>query len=108
MQMIEELLTMAEIRHAETCFLQDPGEPHAVWHDAITADGSDFGNEVYRHRYTVELCEPYAAQSPEAHAALRQVLDDNGIPWTKGIRMFYTDLQYFVTKYDFEYTERRG
>ena len=105
---INEILDEAGIRHAETLFLQPPDAVHAVWHDDITAEGSDFGNETYRHRYTVELCEPYAAQSPEAHEALRDVLDANGIHWVKKLRIFYTDLQYFVTTYEFEFLERRG
>ena len=79
----------------------------ASWGDEITADGSDFCNELYTHRYTAYLFQPRDAADDSAREALQSVLDANGIRFTRQPRIFYEDLQLFCTTYTFDVVERR-
>lgn len=91
----------------ETVYLQAPAHTHACWGDRITADGSDYGNEIRTHDYTLELYELPDAPDPDAHARLCDVLDAEGIAWTKEPRVYLLDTQLFMTTYSFRCTERR-
>lgn len=104
--MIDDILREAGIPGRETLFIDPPGGVFAAWGDEIDADGSDYGNEVHRHHYTLELFEPRDTSGNAAHKALQGVLDVNGIHYRKQARIFYEDLQYFCTTYTFEVVER--
>lgn len=106
MRIIEDILERAKIPGVETAFLSPPGGVLAVWHESIDADGSDFGNEIYRREFEVELFEPRDAPSPESHLALQRALDGEAIPWRKNRRVFYEDIQYYCTTYSFDVVER--
>lgn len=103
---IDEIFAAAGIPARETLWVNPPGGAFAAWGEEINASGSDFGNEIYERRYSVELFEPRDMQSPEAHRALQRVLDDEAIPFRKSTRIFYEDIQYFCTTYEFNMTER--
>lgn len=105
--MLEEIIRELPFPVAETYFLQPPGGVHAIYGDRISADGSDFDNEIRTHYITLELYEPLTGQSPSAHAALQEALDSNGIPWNKSERMWFADERLLCTTYTFNYTERR-
>lgn len=104
--LIDDILREAELPGQETMYIDPPGGVFCAWSDEIEADGSDFCNEVAEHNYTVELFEPRDAQRPDKHRALQGVLNNNGIPYHKSERIFYEDIQYFITTYTFGVVER--
>ena len=105
--LMDDILREAGIPGRETLYIDAPGGCYVSWGDEITADGSDFCNELYTHRYTAYLFQPRDAADDSAREALQSVLDDNGIHFTRQARIFYEDLQYFCTTYIFEVVERR-
>jgi len=50
--LMDDILREAGIPGRETLYIDTPGGCYVSWGDEITADGSDFCNEVYTHRYT--------------------------------------------------------
>lgn len=104
---VDALLREAEILGGETFFPSQPCQTYAAWGDEISADGSDFDNEIRRHQITVELYELMDAPDPAAHARLQETLDRHALPWHKEPRMVELSLRLYFTQYNFEYVTRR-
>lgn len=104
---VDELLREAEIPGGETFFAEQPEETYAAWGDEISAEGSDYDNELRRHEITLELYELMDAPDPEAHQRLQDALDSYGLPWHKEPRMVELTLRLYFTTYTFEYVTRR-
>lgn len=105
--MLDFILSSLPFPSAETYFLQPPQGVYGIWGDRITADGSDFDNEMRTHNVTLELYEPISTESPAAHKALQELLDENGIPWQKSDRMWFSEERRLCTTYTFSFSEGR-
>ena len=106
MTVLEDILYKIPFPCAETAFRQPPTGVYGIYGERISADGSDYDNEVADHTVTLELYEPVDAQDPAAHTALRELLDSYGFAWQKDYRMWYNDVQRLCTTYIFSYKER--
>lgn len=104
---VDSLLLEAEIPGGETFFPSQPSQTYAAWGVEISADGSDFDNELRRYQVTLELYELMDVPDPAAHKRLQTVLDEYGLPWHKEPRMVELTLRLYFTTYTFEYVTRR-
>ena len=104
---VDALLQEAEILGGETFFPAQPEGTYAAWGEEISAEGSDFDNELRRHEVTIELYELMDAPDPDAHQRLQAVLDAYGLPWHKEPRMVELTLRLYFTSYTFEFVTRR-
>ena len=104
---VDQLLAEAGILGGETFFLAQPDRTYAAWGEEISADGSDYDNEIRSHNITIELYELMDAPDPSAHERLQAVLDQHALPWHKSVRMIEVSLRLFYTTYEFEFLKRR-
>ena len=104
---VDRLLAEADILGGETFFSSQPIKTYAAWGEEISADGSDFDNELRRHNITIELYELMDAPDPAAHERLQAVLDEHALPWRKSQRLIELSLRLYFTTYEFEYLTRR-
>lgn len=92
------------IQHIETCWAMPPSLPYAVYHDRATRRGADLYNGITDHDTTVEL---YARKPvPELEDQIGRRLDALGIEYVRQEREWIDTEHFFMTVYDFEYTEK--
>lgn len=92
------------IRHTETVWAMPPELPYAVYHDHIDRRGADLYNGITDHDITVEL---YARKPvPELEDQIGRRLDVLGIEYVRQEREWIDTEHFFMTVYDFTYTEK--
>lgn len=110
--MIKELLTAANVEHAQGRFLRMPAGTYALYFDDLEVESADRiatipDNglpRIYRHNVTIELYEPI--QDDVAEGAIESELDARGLEWTKQDRYWLKDLQRYQTVYEISYTSK--
>lgn len=104
--MVEEILTMAGVKHRRNRFPKPPAGTYAVWTDYVDTDGPDgMPPSIYRHRPSIELYEPYPDE--ETEAKVEAAMDAYNIHWYKQDRYWIDDEQIYQTVYEFSYVEKR-
>lgn len=92
------------IRYTETVWAMPPELPYAVYHDHIDRRGADLYNGITDHDITVEL---YARKPvPELEDQIGRRLDALGIEYARQEREWIDTEHFFMTVYDFAYTEK--
>ena len=92
------------IRYTETVWAMPPELPYAVYHDHIDRRGADLYNGITDHDITVEL---YARKPvPELEDQIGRRLDVLGIEYVRQEREWIDTEHFFMTVYDFTYTEK--
>lgn len=92
------------IRYTETVWAMPPELPYAVYHDHIDRRGADLYNGITDHDITVEL---YARKPvPELEDQIGRRLDALGIGYVRQEREWIDTEHFFMTVYDFAYTEK--
>lgn len=92
------------IRYTETAWAMPPELPYAVYHDHIDRRGADLYNGITVHDITVEL---YARKPvPELEDQIGRRLDAIGIEYERQEREWIDTEHFFMTVYDFAYTEK--
>lgn len=92
------------IRYTETVWAMPPELPYAVYHDHIDRRGADLYNGITDHDITVEL---YARKPvPELEDQIGRRLDALGIEYVRQGREWIDTEHFFMTVYDFTYTEK--
>lgn len=92
------------IRYTETVWAMPPELPYAVYHDHIDRRGADLYNGITDHDITVEL---YARKPvPELEDQIGRRLDALGIEYVRQERVWIDTEHFFMTVYDFAYTEK--
>lgn len=92
------------IRYTETAWAMPPELPYAVYHDHIDRRGADLYNGITDHDITVEL---YARKPvPELEDQIGRRLDALGIEYVRQEREWIDTEHFFMTVYDFAYTEK--
>lgn len=92
------------IRYTETVWAMPPELPYAVYHDHIDRRGADLYNGITDHDITVEL---YARKPvPELEDQIGRRLDALGIEYVQQEREWIDTEHFFMTVYDFTYTEK--
>lgn len=102
--MIKEILTAAAIPAQEGRFPNAPDQTHAVYFDAVTADGPDEVNRIFTHDCTVELYAP--SVDPEAKARLNSELNARGIKYTTQGWYWLDSIRKYQEVYEFTYIEK--
>ena len=88
----------------ETRFLKPPKSTYAVYFDSFTGRGADGLNLIKEHIYTIELYS-YKAD-PEAESKIEAMLDEIGIEYDKGDRLWINEEQLYQVVYTFEHIEK--
>jgi hypothetical protein len=88
----------------ETRFLKPPKTTYAVYFDSFTGRGADGLNLIKEHIYTIELYS-YKAD-PEAESKIESALNEFGIEYDKGDRLWINEEQLYQVVYTFEHIEK--
>ena len=107
--MIDDILTNAGFvrgrTYTEAVFLRPPNQPFVVYFDDVDADGSDYTVDVLEHSVRFELYAPEIA-APEAEQLLETELKARGLSYRRDSRVWIESERYFLTVYEFDYTEK--
>jgi len=103
---VDQILEKAEIPGGETYWPEQPDGTFAAWGETVTADGSDYGNELQHHDIELELYEPMDQEDYEARRRLQKTLNSEKLHWRKEPRVLDLQLRLLMTTYTFSYTER--
>ena len=106
--MVKQVLTGAGFveneTFKETRFLKPPKTTYAVYFDSFTGRGADGLNLIKEHIYTIELYS-YKAD-PEAESKIESALNELGIEYDKGDRLWINEEQLYQVVYTFEHIEK--
>lgn len=107
--MIDEILTQAgfvrDVTYTQAVFLYPPPQPFVVYFDDIDVDGSDFTDDISEHAVRFELYAPDRA-APEAEQRIGAALRAHGVRYTVRSRVWIEAERYFLTVYEFDFTEK--
>lgn len=104
--MVEEILTMAGVKHRRNRFPKPPAGTYAVWSEYIDTDGPDgMPPTIFRHSASIELYE--SVPDDETELAVEAALNAAGQHWYKHDRYWIDDEQLYQTVYEFSYVSKR-